>query len=148
LQFGFSWTKESKVIYVDGAIDLFGVLHLGVNVSIGVGSLDFEFAINVIDLIVMQVGVHAEIPIPNIPLPQPNMALQVMDDLEAAGVNPIGAILNPEDAANRVGGVFTGYGNEIASQISNIFDPDKSAAATAVAAVRSVCAHHRSMDGT
>ncbi len=127
LQFGLIWSSENKRIWVNGAIDLFGTLHLGVNMSIGVGCWDYELSLNVLDLIALEVGVHADIPIPNIPIVQPNMPLQILTDVESISE----AIIDPAGAFNNAVDEVKGYGNDIATQISNLFDPDKSVGSVA-----------------
>lgn len=76
------------------------MLTVGLFISVGPGNFDFEFSLSIADDLELNIGAHADIPVPRLPTLSPNMI--------------VGALSDPEAALTNVG-----------QQVIEIFDPSK-----------------------
>lgn len=90
--------------------------------------MSFELSLNLIDLVKLHLGVHAQVPYPHLPLSQLNMVLGRVVDLEQS-TTASGVLLDPQgelDKLTAVGDSVAALASDIGHQIEDVFDPAKS----------------------
>ncbi len=81
-QFGFFLTKEQKGAYLDGAVTLFGALTLGVYIKLGIGSIDFELVLQMMEDLSLKLKMHASVPVPALSLTDPQGSINALTSFD------------------------------------------------------------------
>jgi len=82
VQFGFFLTKEQKGAYLDGAVTLFGALTLGVYIKLGIGSIDFELVLQLMEDLNLHLKMHASVPIPALSITDPQSSVNSLTSFD------------------------------------------------------------------